>query len=80
MFNVLDLPGLFNGRPKILHHHLQEAAPLNHIMCGLLEELKEGFFSRDQSKQHRDAPQFRYNQLFSRPTCRHHHSAVAPVP
>jgi hypothetical protein len=35
-------------------------------MCGLFEQLKEGFFLRDQSKQHHDVPQFRYNQSFSR--------------
>src|ERR1051325_227546 len=59
VFDVFDGPSLLNGRPKILHHHLQKTASLNHVMSSLLELLKEGLFLRDQPKQHCHAPQFR---------------------
>src|ERR1044071_1554011 len=77
VFDVFDGPSLLNGRLKILHHHLQKTASLNHVMSSLLELLKEGLFLRDQSKQHCPAPQFRSIGV-SHGKRLHRHHAITP--
>ena len=56
MFDIFDALGLLDGRVKIFHHLFEQPASFNYIMSRLLEQFKEGFFSRDQAEHHRRIP------------------------